>query len=113
MPATRSMCGQLVAYDGSLGERQDHRYAAVVVTGTALVWGSGGVVGQDTAIDQFLDGSIWIQSGQIDGVIQNATIRVNRITQVDPRSGVVDFNDLDRNCMSDSRAKTGHSSSAG
>ena len=99
--------------DGSLGERPDHRHASVVVTGTALVWGNGGVVGQDIAIDQFLDGSIWIQSGQIDGVIQNATIRVNRVTQVDPRTGDVDFNDLDHNCMSEKRTMAGHSSSAG
>ena len=98
--------------DGSLGERPDHRHASVVVTGTALVWGSGGVVGQEIAIDQFLDGSIWIQSGQINGVIENSTIRVNRVTQVDPRTGVVDFNDLDRNCMSEKRTM-GHSSSEG
>ena len=99
--------------DGSMGERSDHRYASVVITGTALVWGNGGVVGQDSTIDQFLDSSIWIQSGQIDGVVENSTVRVNRITQVDPRSGVVDFNDLDRNCMSDSRTRAGHSSSEG
>ena len=99
--------------DGSMGERSDHRYASVVITGTALAWGHGGVCGQDTAIDQFLDGSIWIQSGQINGMIQNATIRVNRVTRVDPRSGVVDFNDLDRNCMSEKRTMAGHSSSAG
>ena len=85
--------------DGSVGEPQDHRYAAVVITGTALTWGRGGVVGQDTAIDQFLDSSIWIQSGQINGMIENATIRVNRVTQVDPRTGDVDFNDLDRNAQ--------------
>ncbi|WP_156428734.1 hypothetical protein [Magnetospirillum sp. XM-1] len=60
-------------------------------------WGRGGIVGQDTAIDQFLVATIWIQSGQIDGVIENSTVRVNRITRVDPRSGDVDFNDLDRN----------------
>lgn len=82
---------------GSTGERSDHRYASVVVTGTVLVWGNGGVVGQDTAIDQFLDATIWIQSGQIDGMVENSTVRVNRITQVDPRSGSVDFNNLDRN----------------
>ena len=82
---------------GSLGERPDHRHASVVITGTALTWGGGGIVGQDTAIDQFLDSSIWIQSGQIDGVVENSTIRVNRVTRVDPRSGDVDFNDLDRN----------------
>lgn len=82
--------------DGSMGERSDHRYASVVVTGTALAWGRGGVCGQDTAIEEFLNASIWIQIGQIDGVIKNATIRVNRVTQVDPRSGSVDFNNLDR-----------------
>ena len=85
--------------DGSVGEPQDHRYAAVVITGTALTWGSGGVCGQDTAIDEFLDAAIWVQSGQIDGVIENRTVRVNRITRVDPRSGDVDFNDLDRNLL--------------
>jgi hypothetical protein len=89
--------GVVTVVDGSLGERPDHRHAAVVVTGTALAWGSGGIVGQDTAIDQFLDSSIWIQSGQIDGVVENSTVRVNRVTRVDPRTGNVDFNYLDRN----------------
>ncbi|WP_152427069.1 hypothetical protein [Paramagnetospirillum caucaseum] len=99
--------------DGSMSKHSDRRYAAVVVSGTALQWGNAGICGQDSTIDQFLGSSIWLQSGQIDGVIMNPTIRVNRITQVDPRTGDVDFNDLGRNCMSDSRTKVGHSSSAG
>ena len=89
--------GVVTVVDGSVDEYPDHRHAAVVVTGTVLAWGHGGVCGQGSTIDEFLDAAIWIQSGQIDGVIQNATIRVNRVTRVDPRSGVVDFNDLDRN----------------
>ncbi|WP_068494620.1 hypothetical protein [Paramagnetospirillum marisnigri] len=89
--------GVVTVADGSVDEYPDRCYASVVVTGTVLAWGRGGVVGQDTAIDQFLDSSIWIQSGQIDGVVENSTIRVNRVTRVDPRSGDVDFNDLDRN----------------
>ncbi len=83
--------------DGSVGEYQDRRHASVVVTGTVLAWGHGGVCGQGSTIDEFLDAAIWIQSGQIDGVIENRTVRVNRITRVDPRTGNVDCNDLDRN----------------
>jgi hypothetical protein len=89
--------GVVTVADGSMGERSDHRYGSVVVTGTVLAWGHGGVCGQDSTIDQFLDAAIWIQSGQIDGVIENRTVRVNRITRVDPRTGIGDFNNLDRN----------------
>ena len=88
--------GVVTVVDESVGDLDDHQYAAVVVTGTALNWGSGGVCGQDTAIEEFLDAAIWVQSGQIDGMVENSTVRVNRITQVDPRTGEVDFNNLDR-----------------
>lgn len=83
--------------DGSMGGPSGYRDASVVVTGMALAWGRGGACDQDSTIDQFLGSSIWLQSGQIDGVIMNPTVRVNRIAQVDPRTGNVDFNNLDCN----------------
>jgi hypothetical protein len=62
-------------------------YAAVEVHGTAITWNWGDQQGMLNAVQTVLDASVWIDSGQINGIIKDAATSINRVVGCEPLSG--------------------------